>query len=167
MTRSLSSLTASPLRASSQIHLEASPEDVFEYVSSAEALPLWMPGLESVAYDHSNSVLAGTLGEGSQRTMIFNGQKETEVIVQLEQPNVIAYQILEGVPLRNHLATMTVESDNGVSILTWNQYFELNRTSIYGWLMPFMVRRFLDNAQSNLTSKFGGDATVTCKNKLF
>ena len=159
-------LIASPLRASTKIHLNASPEEVFEYISSAESLPLWMPGLESVTYDHSNSVLLGTLNEGSQRTMMFGDQQETETIVQFERPNVIAYQIIEGVPLKNHVATMTVESDGGGSTLTWNQHFELKRTSVYGWLMPFMVRRFLNDAQANLTDKFGGEAISACRSKL-
>lgn len=163
---SLSSLTRSPLRASIQIHLKTSPEKVFEYISSAGTLPLWMPGLESVIYDHSDSVLIGTLGEGSRRTMLFDGQKETEIIVQFEHPKVIAYQIIEGVPLRNHVATMTVENAHGESILTWNQYFELKRTSIYGWLMPFIVRRFLDDAQTNLINQFGGKAIAICRSKF-
>lgn len=166
MTRTSSSLTSSPLRASTKIYLKASPEEVFEYISSAESLPLWMPGLESVTYDHSNSVLAGTLNEGSQRTMMFGAQEETETVVQFEHPNVIAYKIIEGVPLKNHVATMTINSDGGGSILTWNQYFELKRTSIYGWLMPFMVRRFLDDAQATLTDKFGGKAISACRGKL-
>ncbi|MEM9482469.1 MAG: SRPBCC family protein [Cyanobacteria bacterium P01_F01_bin.116] len=167
MVKSLSSLTSSPLRASTQMRLKASPEDVFEYLSSEESLPLWMPGLESVTYNHSDSVLVGILGEGSQRKMIFGGQKETETIVKFEQPNVIAYKIIEGVPLKNHLATMTVEGDAEESVLTWNQYFDLQRTSVYGWLMPFMVRRFLDDAQANLTDKFGGKSIATCKRAFF
>lgn len=167
MTQSLSSLSQSPLRASTQIYLQASPEKVFEYISSARALPLWMPGLNSVTYDHSNSVLDGRLGEGSQRTMKFGNQQETERIVQFERPKVIAYQIIDGVPLNHHIATMMVERNNEGSILTWNQYFDLKRTSIYGWLMPFIVRRFLDDAQANLTDTLGGEVVATCGSKLF
>lgn len=166
MTQSLSLLTQSPLRASTKIHLKASPEQVFEYISSAESLPSWMPGLESVTYDHSHSVLAGKLGKGSQRIMMFGEQKETEIVVQFERPNVIAYQITEGVPLKNHVATMIVESNDSGSILTWNQYFKLKRTSVYGWLMPFMVRRFLNDAQANLTDTFDGKAIAVCKRNL-
>ena len=165
MNHSLSPFISSPLRASTRIHLKASPEEVFDYISSAESLPSWMPGLESVTYDHSDSVVTGALGEGSRRTMIFGGQEETEAVVRFERPHVMAYQIMEGVPLKNHVATMTVDHDDEGSILTWNQYFDLKRTSVYGWMMPFMVRRFLDEAQANLTDKFGGEATSTCRSK--
>ena len=155
---------SSPLRASTQIYLKAPPEEVFDYVSNAESLLKWMPGLESVTYDHSDSVLSGMLGVGSRRKMMFGGQEETEVIVQFERPNGISYQISEGVPVKNHVAIMTVTTgDDGSSILTWNQYFELKRTSIYGWFMPYMVRRFLDDAQANLIDKFDGEAVAACR----
>ena len=158
---------SSPLRASTQIYLKAPPEEVFDYVSNAASLPKWMPGLESVTYDHSDSVLTGMLGEGSQRTMMFGGQAETEVIVQFEPPNGISYQITAGVPVKNHIAIMTVTTgDDGSSILTWNQYFDLKRTSIYGWFMPYLVRRFLNDAQANLIDKFDGEVVATCRGWL-
>ena len=148
--------TTDPLRAAKQLLLEASPEEVFEYISSAETLPEWMPGLKSLSYDHSNSASPGALGKGSRRRMMFGDQVELEEIVQFEQPNLIAYQILEGVPLRNHLAVMTVETyGNGSSTLTWYQYFDIQKSSVFGWFMPLMVRRFLNTAQENLLNRFG------------
>ena len=40
--------SSSPLRASTQVYLEASTEDIFDYISNSESLPQWMPGLASV-----------------------------------------------------------------------------------------------------------------------
>ena len=160
--------TTAPLRASVQIHLETSPDMVFEYISSAKTLPEWMPGLASLAYDHSKAVSIGLLGQGSRREMMFGDQSEIEEIVQFDRPHLIAYQILEGVPLRNHLAVMTVEeSGDGGSTFTWNQYFDIKISSVVGWMMPFMVRRFLNNASENLLKQFGGVMVETCHRPPF
>ena len=160
--------TTAPLRASVRIRLETSPDQVFEYLSSAKTLPEWMPGLASLTYDHSNAVSIGSLGKGSRREMMFGDQAEIEEIVQFDRPHLVAYQILKGVPLRNHLAVMTVEeSSDGGSTFTWDQYFDIKRSSVAGWVMPFMVRRFLNNATENLLNKFGGVAVETCHSRPF
>ena len=160
-------LTAAPLRALIRIRLEAPPAEVFEYISSANTLPKWMPGLESLSYDHSNSNSIGMLGKGSRRKMMFGDQAEIEEIVQFDRPSLVAYQIIEGVPLRNHLAVIIVEeSGDGASYFTWYQYFDIKRSSVSGWFMPFMVRRFLNDAQENLIEKFGGVAVeLNCGNQ--
>lgn len=157
--------SSSPLRASTQIYLETtSTEEIFDYISDASSLHQWMPGLASVTYDHSDSAVPGFLGEGSRRTLMFGDQQETETIAQYEYLHVIAYQITAGVPLRNHLAVMTVEpGKNDGSLLTWHQYFDLERSSIYGWLMPFLVRRFLNDAQVQLIETFSGEIVETCQ----
>ncbi|MBE9070303.1 SRPBCC family protein [Leptolyngbya cf. ectocarpi LEGE 11479] len=154
--------TAAPLRVSQQMRLEASPEEIFDYISQADTLPQWMPGLESLSYDHGQSMAAGELAQGSQRTMMFGEQSEIEDIVYFDRPHLIAYQILEGVPVRNHLAIMTVEEREGASYLTWSQYFDVQRTSVGGWLMPLMVRSFVKDAQDNLIKHFGGAAVAGC-----
>ncbi|MDJ0706878.1 MAG: SRPBCC family protein [Leptolyngbyaceae cyanobacterium MO_188.B28] len=155
--------TTAPLRASVQIRLETSPDQVFEYISSAKTLPEWMPGLASLTYDHSNAASAGSLGQGSRREMLFGDQAEIEEIVQFDRPYLVAYQILEGVPLRNHLAVMTVEeTGDGGSIFTWSQYFDIKRSSVTGWIMPYMVSRFLNNASDNLLRQFDGVMVEAC-----
>lgn len=157
-----------PLRASSQLYLEATPAEVFEYLTSETTLPKWMPGLLSARYDHSDSAIANTLGKGSDRTMMFGTQAEYEKIVQFERPNNVAYQILEGVPVQNHLAVMTIETDEeGGTIFSWNQYFNIKRSSLYGWLMPFMVRSFSRDARENLIRQFGGETVTVCRRALF
>ncbi|MEL7245497.1 MAG: SRPBCC family protein [Cyanobacteria bacterium J06643_5] len=149
--------TVAPLRALIRIRLEAPTEEVFDYLSNSKALPKWMPGLKSLNYDHSNSINRGILSEGSKRKMMFGNQAEIEKIVQFDRPNLIAYQIVEGVPLRNHLAMMNVEeSGTSGSYLTWYQYFDIKKSSLMGWFMPFMVRRFLNDASYNLIEEFGG-----------
>lgn len=140
-----------------QVQLKAPPNEVFDYISSEQTLPEWMPGLVSLSYDHSNSVSTNALGEGSRREMMFGEQVEIEEIVQFERPNLIAYQILEGVPVRNHLAVMTLEArGDGESTLTWYQYFDIQMASASGWLMPILIRRFLNQAEENLIEAFGG-----------
>ncbi|MEM9216120.1 MAG: SRPBCC family protein [Cyanobacteria bacterium P01_F01_bin.150] len=155
---------SSPLRASTQIYLNRPVEEVFDYLSNSSSLPQWMPGLVSVTYEHGDSAVPGSLAQGSQRTMMFGEQMETETIVQYKRPHVIAYQITAGVPLKNHLAVMMVEPDgDDDSLLTWHQYFDLDRSSIYGWLMPFLVRRFLNDAEVQLVNTFGGEFGATCQ----
>ncbi len=159
---------SSPLRASTQVYLEASAEDVFDYISNSSSLPQWMPGLVSVVYDHSNSAVPGVWDKGSRRTLMFGDQEETEIIVQYDYPNVIAYQITAGVPVKNHLAVMTVEPNkNEGSLLTWYQYFDLEPSSLYGWVMPFLVRRFLHDGQAQLIEKFDGEAVKSCQYGLW
>lgn len=159
--------SSSPLRAFTQVYLDASTEDVFDYISNSSSLPQWMPGLDNVTYDHSDSTVPGILDEGSRRNLMFGDQEETEIIVQYDYPNVIAYQIKAGVPVKNHLAVMTVESNNNEgSILTWYQYFDLELSSPYGWVMPFLVRRFLNDGQARLIDKFDGEAIRSCQYRL-
>lgn len=161
--RIVDEMSSAPLRAYTKIRLNASPERVFNYLSSETDLPRWMPGLNSVEYDHSASISMGQLDQGSQRTMTFGEQVEIEEIAQFERPNVIAYRIMEGVPLENHLAVMVIEEGmNGGSILSWHQAFEIQKSSVMGWLMPFLVRRFLEDAQNNLLEEFGGTAIAAC-----
>ncbi|MEM9484084.1 MAG: SRPBCC family protein, partial [Cyanobacteria bacterium P01_F01_bin.116] len=159
--------SSSPLRASTQIYLDTSTEDIFDYISNASLLPQWMPGLTSVTYDHSESTFPGLLNQGSRRTLMFGDQEETEIITQYEYPNIIAYQITAGVLLKNHLAVMTVVPDKAEgSLLTWYQYFDLERSSLSGWLMPFFVRRFLNDAQAQLIDQFGGEVVTACEYSL-
>lgn len=156
--------SSSPLRASTQVYLDASTEDVFDYLSNSSSLPQWMPGLDSVTYDHSDSVSPGNLDKGSRRTLMFGDQEETEIIVQYDYPKAIAYQITAGVPVNNHLAVMTVEpNSNEGTILTWDQYFDLETSSLYGWGMPFLVRRFVNEGQANLIEEFDGEAIHRCQ----
>lgn len=154
--------TTAPLRVSKQMRLDASPQEIFDYISKTDTLPQWMPGLESLNYNHEQSIAVGELDQGSQRTMMFGEQSEIEEIIYVDRPNLIAYQILEGVPVKNHLAIMTIEEHEEVSYLTWSQYFDIQRTSVGGWLMPFMVRRFVKDAQDNLIKHFGGAAVEGC-----
>jgi len=159
--------SSSPLRAFTQVYPEASTEEIFSYVSNAESLPQWMPGLASVTYDHSDSAIPGQLGKGSRRVLMFGEQEETEIITQYEYPNIIAYQITTGVPIKNHLAVMTVTPNkDGGSLLTWHQYFELEWSSPYGLLMPFLVRRFLNDGQAQLIEQFNGEALKSCQHGL-
>ena len=154
-------LTSAPLRAVVKTRIDAPPEDVFNYISSSETMPEWIPGLKDISYNHSKSDSTGNLNQGSQRKMVFDGQIDVEEVVQFNRPNIVAYRILEGVP--NHLAVMIVEDKSGDSTdFTWYQYFDIDQTSISSWLMPYFVRSFLSDAQSNLIQKFGGE-TVKLK----
>ncbi|MFK8183899.1 MAG: SRPBCC family protein [Phormidesmis sp.] len=151
-------LMDAPLRASGRVRLAASPEKVFDYLSDSQTLPAWMPGLDGLSYDHSASDDSVSIGKGSRRTLMFGTQAELEEIVQFERPTVVAYRILDGVPVRNHLAAIYIDSNGvGGSILTWYQYFDIQRTSLLGWAMPFMVRRFMREGQRNLLQVFGGE----------
>ncbi|MEM9156175.1 MAG: SRPBCC family protein [Cyanobacteria bacterium P01_F01_bin.33] len=153
-----------PLRAWTSIRLDATPDEVFTFLVDEEMLPEWMPDLTHVSYDHDRATSPGALGLGSQRTLMFGEHAELENIIQLEPPRILIYQILSGVPVRNHQSILVVkEHKRSGTTLTWHQHFNIKRSSPYGLLMPYIVRRFLNEANSNLIEALGGESIAGCQ----
>lgn len=148
-----------PLRAVSQTLISAPAETVFDYIAGEDTLPEWMPDLDNARYEHTLSAIPNALGPGSKRFMKFGEQIEIEEIVQFSRPSLISYRILEGVPVTAHISVVSIEERGSKSsLLTWHQYFEIKRSSLAGWMMPFLVRRFMSEAQGNLIETFEGEA---------
>lgn len=155
--------TDAPLRHVGHIYLKASEETVYRYATDETLIVKWMQGIRRAKYDNSTSNVSGALGEGSTRTLTSGFQPDFEVIELAQSPNLFAYRITEGPPLKNHIAIMRVQKaeDNGV-VFSWYQYFDAAEDTNTD-RMTKRVRRFVTKSQKKLVRLLGGDSIDECR----
>lgn len=155
--------TTAPLRAVQTARLNATPEVVFTEITGEAQMPTWITGLTRVTHDHSASANSGALGAGSLRSLHLRNGRDLERIAVVEAPHLFAYQILEGPPLKDHLAIMAVSPHpDGGSVFSWRQYFNVRPLTLGGLGMKARVDSFMRGSQERLIAKLGGEALHRC-----
>ena len=66
--------TKAPIQAYAVAHVNIDPDKLFTKVSDHENLGTWVPGIDHVSIDFSQSEIAGKDGPGTVRTCSFGGK---------------------------------------------------------------------------------------------
>lgn len=138
--------TRAPLQMTKMVRLEAAPGAVFSKLADYTKMPDWFPGMTEVGTD--NAAAETENGEGAVRVCSFDpGQIMTEDIVRFDPPDTLAYAIRDGnfMGVSGHLALVTIESEDGGSLVTWRQFFEHPDPDAFNAQGGAMLEGALDN----------------------
>jgi carbon monoxide dehydrogenase subunit G len=92
-----------------EIELGAQPDAAWAVVGNFGSIGDWMPGIESCVVD------------GDDRVLRLMGMEVTERLQQRDdEARTLSYRIVGGVPVINHLATISVVADGEGSRVTWD-----------------------------------------------
>lgn len=92
-----------------QIELSARPEAAWAVVGNFGGIGDWMPGIESCVVD------------GDDRVLRLMGMEITERLQERDDDGrTLSYRIVAGVPVVNHVATISVVPDGDGARVTWD-----------------------------------------------
>ncbi len=95
-------------KARAEIELGAQPDAAWAVVGNFGGIGDWMPGIESCVVD------------GDDRVLRLMGLEVTERLERRDdEARTLSYRIVGGVPVVNHLATISVVPDGDGSRVTW------------------------------------------------
>jgi len=95
--------------ARAEIDVEAAPDKVWALVGDFGGIGGWMPGIESCRVD------------GDDRILGLMGMEVTERLERRdEESRTITYRIVGGVPVDDHVATISVAPRGAGSHVTWD-----------------------------------------------
>ena len=95
--------------ASTEIHINASPDATWAVVRDFHGLAGWMPGIDEL------------VSEGDDRVLSMMGMSVRERLVNLdEDKKALTYTNVEGAPIDSHEATLTVSADADGSKVVWD-----------------------------------------------
>lgn len=152
--------TAAELRVVKLMHVPLSNEKTFELI--LDTMPKWSKDLESVTYfnDDKNIGYKGN-PSATHRVCVFQGDRVTEIIPAYKEGSLFAYSIEPSrsslnFPIENHLAVITVESDQkGGSLVTWRQYFD-KKLHIMAPFVGIAIDGLLEDSMEGFTKLYGG-----------
>lgn len=142
-------LTQAPLQLTKAVKIAAGPEEVFAKLTDYAAMPGWFPGMTEVVTD--NSAAEAENGTGAVRVCSFGPERMTEDIVLFEPPAKLAYAVRDGnfMGMSGHLALITVEPEEGGSLVTWRQFFEHPDAEAFNEQGGAMLEAALNNVSSH------------------
>ena len=92
-----------------RIELEATAEAAWSVVGDFGGIGSWMPGIESCVVD------------GEDRVLRLMGLEVTERLERRDDDDrTLSYRIVGGVPVVNHLSTISVVPAGSGSVVTWD-----------------------------------------------
>ena len=92
-----------------RIELEANAEAAWSVVGDFGGIGSWMPGIESCVVD------------GEDRVLRLMGLEVTERLERRDDDErTLSYRIVGGVPVVNHLSTISVVPAGSGSVVTWD-----------------------------------------------
>lgn len=96
-------------KGQARVELEATPEAAWSVVGDFGGIGSWMPGIESCVVD------------GDDRVLRLMGLEVTERLERRDDDDrTLSYRIVGGVPVVNHLATISVAPAGTGSVVTWD-----------------------------------------------
>jgi hypothetical protein len=97
-------------------------------------------------------------GVGALRKYRRGRRVHTEEVVAFEPPRRLAYEVREGLPVRNYHAEVTLESVGGGTRITWTSDFD-GANAIGGWMTHQVLKRFFPSTARRLARAAEADAS--------
>jgi hypothetical protein len=88
-------------------------------------------------------------GVGARRRFRRGRRVHTEEVVAFNAPRRFAYEVREGLPVRDYHAEVTLEPVGGGTRITWIADFD-GANAIGGWVMHQVLRRFFPTTARRL-----------------
>ncbi len=96
--------------------MSASPETVFDTITDhrrySDYTPIRRAELEREGDTEPN-------GTGAIRALHLAGPPMRERVIAFERPRLFTYELLSGLPVRDHVGTVTVEADGDGALMTY------------------------------------------------
>lgn len=96
--------------------MEAPPEVVFDTITDhrrySEYTPIRRAELERVGDEEPN-------GKGAIRALHLAGPPMRERVIAYQRPHLFTYELLSGLPVRDHIGTVTVDPAGSGSLMTY------------------------------------------------
>ena len=99
----------------------APPQTVWRLLADQEGWPRWAP-LGKVIRDLDGAPEPD--GVGAERRIVKYGLTTRERITAFEPPHRLTYVLLSGLPLRNYAAEVSLEADDGGTLIRWRSRFD-------------------------------------------
>jgi uncharacterized protein YndB with AHSA1/START domain len=113
----------------------APPAAVWELMKAGETWPSWSPigsfRLERPGDDAPE-------GLGAIRVFTTRGLKNRERITELEEGRVLGYTSLSGLPIRDHVARVTLTASGSGTLITWSESFSPKLPLVASFLKRFV-----------------------------
>lgn len=97
-------------------HIEASPEVVFDTITDhrrySDYTPIRRAELEREGDAEPN-------GKGAIRALHLVGPPMRERVIAFDRPHLFTYELISGLPVRDHVGTVTVDPDGSGSRVTY------------------------------------------------
>jgi len=113
-------------------------EVVWERVSDHRGMRRWLvPGM-NVRLQWEGEPAPN--GKGAVRVIEGAGVRAVEEIVEFEAPHRMVYEVLSGFPIKDHRGEITLEPEDGTTLLVWAVRFK-PRYPGTGGVLRWIVRR--------------------------
>jgi uncharacterized protein YndB with AHSA1/START domain len=134
----------------------ASAETVFALVADTESWSRWA-AFDSAMLEHPGS--PDRQGVGAVRRLTKGRVKNREEVVAYEPPHKFAYKLLEGLPLDDYLAEVTITRTGTVTTITWTSTFHMKGLRP-AWPYRLALGRFIADTVRRLAkaSEVGADS---------
>ncbi len=96
--------------------VQASPGVVFDTASDLPRYPEFTP-IRRAELERPGDT--EEMGPGAIRALYFLGPPLRERVITFERPRLIVYEVLSGLPVRDHVGTVTIEADGSGSVVRW------------------------------------------------
>ncbi|MEM6956820.1 MAG: SRPBCC family protein [Myxococcota bacterium] len=155
------SLTSAPARVVARARLNASIEEVWDYVSNHDNLVEYTNGiLQSADIDRSGA--GGSDGVGVRRECAAGQDRFVEEIVYFRAPYAFAYSAVENTwGLTNHLATVVLTPDGDGTILEWSQHFDHMQPEALPMMTENLTGMMNGPILGFFTQRFGGEVLAS------
>ena len=145
--------TTAPLQISKSRLIDATAEDLWKIISDHEHMTTWMPMIKHVSLVEADQ--SGKWEEGCERHCQFGPDLLKEKIVYWNAPIGYAYAISDMHLVRDHVAYIQLEEQQGKTRVTWSQYFIPNGNVIKNFMaksimMPTVMSRALKNLETKI-----------------
>ena len=143
----VSEFTSAELQIVEQRSLDASTEEVWSFIGDSRKLPLYVKQIKKVTL-HSDNATADE--QGDTRVCNFGGTDLTEQIVYVQPEKIYAYQAADNELVSNHLGVITLEEQDGKTLITWYQYFDKGSKKFKAAMMKKMMPGVLNKGMKNI-----------------
>ena len=145
-----------------KVYLEASREEVFQYMTDFASAPQWLHALKEVRVDNQRSQNGPSrVGVGTVRHCSMTGATCQETVVHYDYPNSFAYRMTEGhglgLPLSEGTGFVTLEpTQSGGTLLHYYVIYDTKALHPASLLAPTMLGKQLGEGLGRVAQKFGG-----------
>lgn len=129
--------------------IDAPPDRVWALLSHHEGMKRWAPVREVIRRRPGDPDPDGV---GAIRTVRAFGMVVDERITAFDPGKRLAYTLVEGAPIRDHAAEVTLEADAGGTRVVWSVRFRPLVPGT-GWLLERMLRRGLERSLDGLRAR--------------
>ena len=117
-------------------HVNAAPDTVWEVVSDHTGMPQWTPFRKAILEEPGRP---DPNGVGAIRSLHLLGPPTREEVIEFDPPHRLRYRLLSGLPFRDYIGEITIESEGPDSRLSTDIRFRtrIPGTQVFG---PIAIR---------------------------